>query len=39
MTISNTAIGSSKASIGTKVSIGYFTIILDNVVIGDNDEI
>lgn len=36
MTISTTAIVSSKASIGTNISIGDYTIISDNVIIGDN---
>ena len=39
MSISATAIVSSKASIGSNVSIGDFTIIFDNVVIGDNVSI
>jgi acetyltransferase-like isoleucine patch superfamily enzyme len=39
MTISHTAVVSSKASIGSNVSIGDFTIISDNVIIGDNVSI
>ena len=39
MTISHIAIISSKATMGANVSIGDFTTILDNVILGDNVSI